>query len=248
VDKRLVAVDTDLQAPNFVTFTIHITNTGPSVLDVLPVFDIYTPTNLSFVSALPAPDDNVDDGNLTWSDLTASGAGGFGVNLAPGQTFVITTTFRIVQDITSTTNTAIVQGAVDVFNNNASDVSDAVVISNIPTAVKLLYFRVGGVSGQTVTLEWATGSEVDNFGFRLYRAASADFAQAQEITFVPAASTGATGAQYNYTDTAPDDGAWYYWLVDVDTNGVETWHGPVTTAIVPTGPLPHKLFLPLINR
>lgn len=248
VDKRLVAVDTDLQAPNFVTFTIHITNTGPSVIDVLPVFDIYTPTNLSFVSAVPAPDDNVDDGNLVWSDLTASGAGGYGVNLAPGQAFVITTTFRVVQDITSTTNTAVVQGAIDVFNNNASDVSDAVVVSNIPTAIKLLYFRLGTVSGQAVTLEWATGSEVDNFGFRLFRAASNSFEQAQEIAFVPAASSGATGAQYSYVDTPPTNGTWYYWLVDVDTNGVETRHGPITTAIVPTGPLPYSLFLPLVQR
>jgi len=248
VDKRLVAVDTDLVAPNFVTFTIHITNTGPSVIDVLPLIDIYTPTNLSFVSAVPTPDDNVDDGNLTWSDLTVSGAGGFGVNLAPGQTFVITTTFRIVQDITSTTNTAIVQGATDVFSNNASDVSDSVILSNIPTAVKLLYFRVGNVSGQAVTLEWATGSEVDNFGFWLYRAPTSDFGQASEIAFVPAASSGASGAIYSYVDTAPSSGTWYYWLVDIDTHGIETPHGPIATGSVPTAPLPYQLFLPVIQR
>lgn len=247
VDKVLIAADTDLAAPNFVTFTIHITNTGPSVLNVLPLIDIYTSTNLSFVSAVPTPDDNVDDGNLLWSDLTASGPGGFGRNLAPGEGFVITTTFRVVQSITSTTNTALVQGAVDTFGNTATDVSDAVVISNIPTAVKLLYFRLGNVSGPTVTLEWATGSEVDNFGFRLYRAPSSDFAQASEIAFVPAANNGAAGAQYSYTD-APGSGNWYYWLVDVDTHGVETSHGPVTTAIAPTGPLPYQLFLPILQR
>jgi len=55
LDKQLVAFDTDLLAPNYVTFTIVITNVGISTIDVLPLLDAYDPYYLSFVWAEPMP-------------------------------------------------------------------------------------------------------------------------------------------------------------------------------------------------
>ncbi|MCS7287462.1 MAG: DUF11 domain-containing protein, partial [Anaerolineae bacterium] len=66
VDKKLVAADLDDIFPNYVTFTILITNTGISVIDRLPLVDSYDPNVLSFVTATVYPNEPADDGLLTW--------------------------------------------------------------------------------------------------------------------------------------------------------------------------------------
>jgi hypothetical protein len=100
--------------------------------------------------------------------------------------------------------------------------------------VELLYFRVDGVSGLNVTLAWATASEIDNYGFKLYRAPVNDFALAEFIHFEPSAIPGGTGAgaTYSYVDAAPEAGQWWYWLGDVDTYGVEVIHPLSVEALV----------------
>ena len=246
LDKQLVAFDTDLLAPNYVTFTIVITNVGVSTIDVLPLFDQYDPYYLSFVRAEPMPDEPADDGLLTWYDLTGPAPNGFGRDLAPGESFRITTVFSVVHDITTTVNTAYVQGPYDVYDNPANEPRDDEPVVDIPTAVELLYFRVGGTVGPQVRLEWATAVEIDNFGFRLYRAPVADFARAEAVAFVPSEARGG-GATYVYTDTVPYDGTWWYWLADVDSQMQETVHGPVR-AVVGTVALPYRVYLPLVLR
>jgi uncharacterized repeat protein (TIGR01451 family) len=115
-----------------------------------------------------------------------------------------------------------------------------------PTAVELLYFRIGGVTGRRVRLEWATAVEIDNFGFNLYRASVADRSRAEWFAFVPSQARNG-GATYVYEDTVPADGLWWYWLADVDTSGRETFHGPVSTG-VGVHTLPHRVYLPLVMR
>ena len=246
LDKQLVAADLDEVLPNYVTFTIVITNIGVSAIDVLPLVDQYDPYYLSFFWAEPYPEEDADDGLLTWYDLTGPAPHGFERNLAPGESFRITTVFRVVHDITTTVNTAYVEGPYDVYDNPANEPRDDEVITNIPTAVELLYFRVGRTLGMQVRLEWATAVEIDTFGFRLYRAPVADFARAQAVAFVPSEARGG-GATYVYTDTVPYDGTWWYWLADVDTSGGETVHGPVR-AVVGTAALPYRVYLPLMLR
>jgi len=115
-----------------------------------------------------------------------------------------------------------------------------------PTAVELLYFRVGGVAGHEVRLEWATAVEIDNFGFNLYRALVADISRATLFAFVPSQARGG-GATYVYEDTVPADGLWWYWLADVDTSGYETFHGPVSAG-VGVNAWSHRVYLPLVMR
>ena len=115
-----------------------------------------------------------------------------------------------------------------------------------PTAVELLYFRVGGVAGREVRLEWATAVEINNFGFNLYRASVADRSRANWLGFVPSQARGG-GATYVYEDTVPADGLWWYWLADVDTSGRETFHGPVSAG-VGVNTWSHRLYLPLVMR
>ncbi len=246
IDKQLVAFDNDDLLPNFVTFTIVITNVGISTIDTLPLLDQYDPYYLSFVTAEPYPEDDADDGMITWLDLTGPAPHGFDRNLVPGESFRITTVFRVVHDITTTVNTAIISDPVDIYQNPANEPRDDEPIVNIPTAVELLYFRVGRVSGQSVRLEWATAVEIDNFGFNLYRAPGDDFSRATTIAFVPSEARGG-GATYVYNDTAPYEAVWWYWLADVDTSGRETLHGPVSVQ-VGAAALRYRVYLPLVLR
>ncbi len=248
VDKRLTGTDDDLlMAPNYITFTIVITNAGDNALDTLPLSDQYDLSDLSFVGSTPSPQEGADDGILTWYDLTGPAPYGFDRNLAPGESFLITTVFSMVHDtITVTTvNTAIVSGARDVYGNPAEDADDDEIVTNVPTAIELLYFRAGDVGGRQVRLEWATAVEIDNFGFNLYRAVGQAF-QPIKVDFVPSLAHGG-GATYVYIDTTPTAGPSWYWLADVDTSGRETFHGPVSTVVEATTQL-HRIYLPLVAK
>ncbi len=85
-----------------IQFTIRITNTGDSAIDILPLDDYYDTSKLDFIGASPATNDNTDDGTLRWSDLTATGPAGFGQNLAPGQSFQVILRFTAVTATTTT--------------------------------------------------------------------------------------------------------------------------------------------------
>ena len=93
-----------------------------------------------------------------------------------------------------------------------------------PTAVELLYFDVDRSVDGEVNLSWATATETNNLGFRIYRAPVMDRAQAERIHFEEAGG-GSAGHTYNYPDT-PGSGSWFYWLSDIDTNGREKFHLP----------------------
>lgn len=251
LDKQLVSRDRDDVAPNYVTFTIAIANVGPSVIDVLPLQDEYDPYYLSFVRATPHPDEPADDGILNWYDLTLPG-NGFGRNLGLGEVFTVTTVFSIAHTIPSTyttDNRAQVTGAIDIYRNPANRPRDQVPISNVPTAVELLYFRGEGATDRQVRLEWATALELDNVGFRVYRADEDDRSRASLVHFEPAAVMGARlGATYAYTDTVPADGVWWYWLVDVDTHGVETHAARPATQVEVNAALRYRVFLPFVLK
>jgi hypothetical protein len=116
----------------------------------------------------------------------------------------------------------------------------------VPTAVELLYFRAEPLNGQSVRLEWATEVEVDNFGFNLYRANKYDLQAASLIHFEPAVSDGASGATYVFLDTTSESGLWWYWLADLDTQGRETFHQPVSTFVPSNSGSSNLFYLPTI--
>jgi hypothetical protein len=81
-----------------------------------------------------------------------------------------------------------------------------------------------------VVVRWQTASEIDNIGFNLYRAESADGPRVQlNQGLIPSLSPGsATGADYRFVDRNVEVGhTYFYWLEDVDIHGVATLHGPV---------------------
>jgi hypothetical protein len=100
------------------------------------------------------------------------------------------------------------------------------------TAIKLDKFDASASRGK-VSLNWATGTEIDNAGFNLYRSASAD-GQLVKVNggMISAQAGAASGASYKATD-APGYGTFYYWLEDVSTGGAAKLHGPVKVTLSP---------------
>jgi uncharacterized repeat protein (TIGR01451 family)/fimbrial isopeptide formation D2 family protein len=227
------------------TYTLTYTNVGnTTALGVIITETV--PANTTFNAAGSAPD--------VWSCADGSGAGTTctlsvgalaGGNAGGSARFAVRVDPAVPQSVTAITNTAVIaddgtSGSDPTPADNDDDTSTPLVP---PTAVTLLYFRIGSVANGEVALEWATAAEVDNFGFKLYRAASNDFGAAGEIAFAPAQGN---NSSYAYTDS-PGSGTWWYWLADVDTNGNETVHGPVTTAIG-AGESSVRIYLPLVQR
>ncbi len=231
-----------------ITYTIRITNTGPSELDVVPLFDYYDPTYLDFTVSTP-PEDYRASGEIRWNDLTQS----FGRNLLPGEQFVVTTTFAVINEITQTVNRAVVSGTTDIYVNPAPPITDTATITNTPTAVDLLYFT-GEQVGNTAELRWATASETDNYAFFVYRGESANRDDAVEISGgIAAKGVGGAGAEYTFTDDTVSAGTTYhYWLADMDTTGTLTWHPPIELTITAGGDtganFTNRIYLPLIVK
>jgi hypothetical protein len=126
-----------------------------------------------------------------------------------------------------------------------SGMIDNVRISTEPTAVELLSFTAKNQDGRNVAVDWSTAAEIDNYGFNLYRSAKSDLVTATKIHFEPAG--GGSGHTYAYLDTPPSLGSWWYWLADVDTNGKETFHGPLRVDLNGDAPetLSHQIFMPI---
>jgi hypothetical protein len=102
------------------------------------------------------------------------------------------------------------------------------------TAVKLMSF-VAVPGDSSVTLEWRTGSELDNLGFHVYRSLSADGPWTRlTSSLIPGLGSSPLGRAYSWQDTGLTNGVRdYYRLEDVDTSSVSTFHGPVSAVPVP---------------
>jgi hypothetical protein len=90
-------------------------------------------------------------------------------------------------------------------------------------------------AGEPVVVRWGTAAEVNNGGFRVYRAlpdGNGGYLLADELTTSLIAAQGAPGqgAEYEFVDGAPYDPAdaapRAYYLQDIDLGGRTTLHGP----------------------
>lgn len=102
-----------------ISYDITITNNGSTTITTLPVVDTYDESIVSFVSSTVAPDDNNDDGELNWTDITTT----FG-DVAPTDSVSFTLVFNLHTVTELVENTAAVESAVDEHGDNANDVSD----------------------------------------------------------------------------------------------------------------------------
>ena len=128
--------------------------------------------------------------------------------------------------------------------NNISHISFCYTLGD-PPAIELASFSAVA-TGDSVTLSWETGAEVDNAGFNLYRAEHADGAYVKINNELIGAGGNGTGANYSYVDSV-GDGSFFYKLEDVDTSGVSTVHGPVQVQVGAADVFQAQLFLPIIQ-
>jgi len=105
-----------------------------------------------------------------------------------------------------------------------------------PTAVELSRFE-GWPEGLAVHVEWETVTELDNLGFNLYRAGTADgpYVKLNEELIPSQAPGSPVGAVYVWLDDGVQAGhTYYYRLEDLDIYGHTTLHGPVQVLVGPT--------------
>jgi hypothetical protein len=145
---------------------------------------------------------------------------------------------------------ATLAGAGNAFSNNSatddlgiSGDDDNVFNNGIPLAVELESF---GATARTrfnarVTVEWVTSAEIDLIGFNVFRA-ERDPANRSAWTLsgeplnpqlIPGRGTPSRGARYTFLDeerSMAQERA--YFLIDIDTSGRETIHGPAFARIL----------------
>ena len=231
-----------------IDFTISITNTGEGWIAVLPLQDVYDPTYLRFKSATPAPIDGDDDGQLDWSDLTATLG-----DLAPGASIEIQVHFQGVQDTThlpggSTINTTSVQSALADPDGSGplgaiAPLTDASAAEGVqifaPTGLRFVRFEASAQPGG-VRLRWQTLSEVDIVGFRVLRGMSPVSENPLEHGFIPLAGEIIVaeqagmdaGAAYSFVDKDALPGVvyWYALAVLKQHGGIE-YYGAAGAAL-----------------
>ncbi|HUT02524.1 MAG TPA: right-handed parallel beta-helix repeat-containing protein [bacterium] len=99
------------------------------------------------------------------------------------------------------------------------------------TYIELVSFAARPV-GSRIVLDWETGAEIDNAGFVVYRAIAGTSDYQQLSGLIPAQGTPSSGASYSFTDSDVEPGVSYnYWLVDIDTSGKWTAHGPASARL-----------------
>ena len=128
-----------------VVFNISVQNTGTTVLETVPLEDLYSDALYDFVSATVTPD-GVGAGSLLWNDVTGVG------NLAVNATFSVSVTLRAKGVANSATNNAAVNYAVDI---NGDPVPPSIGSAGVQTLAAT-------ISGYTYEDQGAAGFDVDD--------------------------------------------------------------------------------------
>ena len=98
---------------------------------------------------------------------------------------------------------------------------------DISTSISLSSFTAKPGNG-SVTMNWATETEIDNAGFNILRAETENGVYVKiNAALIPAKAGATQGASYQFIDgNAKNRTTYYYKLEDIDLNGNATQHGP----------------------
>jgi hypothetical protein len=133
----------------------------------------------------------------------------------------------------SASNATCVLNSLDCFiQANIIAYSPFALENNSPLAVNLSSFSAVQ-AGDHNTINWETASELKNLGFNLWRGTTASGpTEKLNSLLIPSQAPGGTdGFAYSYDDfNIASNTIYFYWLEDVDLQGVVTRHGPVSTA------------------
>ncbi|MBN2209252.1 MAG: DUF1565 domain-containing protein [Candidatus Coatesbacteria bacterium] len=155
-----------------------------------------------------------------------------------GQEFVNATTTPKIPDFTNliwwdnwyTTNVAgIRDGYPDGSNHLDMGFHQKV---NGCSAIDLVSFEARP-GADRIVLNWETGTEIDNAGFMLFRSIADTSEYVRLSSLIVAEGGPAYGASYSFVDRDVEPGVAYnYWLVDIDTSGKWTAHGPASARLL----------------
>jgi uncharacterized repeat protein (TIGR01451 family) len=238
-----------------ISFTIRITNTGNVTITTLPLNDAYSNFFMTYVGSTPVSDDNVDDGSINWSDLTAAAPGGFGQDLAPNASLAVVVEFIAKADTTplpdqETINNVTISGArYDPDGSGgvpeqgplpSKSANDGVGILS-PTSVLLADYGLDAGESR-VDIHWQTVDESNIAQFELYRVENG---VSTRLATLEAEKPGQpVGFRYTYADSDVSTQVWYEYHLDV-----LQLDGSVTT--MPLGNIytgGSRLFLPSVTR
>ncbi len=99
------------------------------------------------------------------------------------------------------------------------------------TSISLTSFDARPAGG-SIVLTWETGAEINCAGFALFReiAGTQDYKLISDL--IPGQGASSSGASYSFTDNDVELGITYnYWLVDIETSGAWTAHGPASARL-----------------
>lgn len=83
-----------------------------------------------------------------------------------------------------------------------------------------------------VRVDWATASETAVLGYYILRSNSAELSEAVAISSLIAAANASNGAYYSFRDKSfTESSTYYYWLSNLDFNGIEGFFGPLAVHI-----------------
>ena len=85
-----------------------------------------------------------------------------------------------------------------------------------PLPIQLASLTASPTGGSSVTLNWKTASETNNYGFYVERSATTSAGFAPVSGLIPGHGTSTTGFSYAYTDKSAPEGTSYYRLKQVD--------------------------------
>jgi uncharacterized repeat protein (TIGR01451 family) len=234
-----------------ITYTIRITNTGSTWLTVLPMRDVYSTTYLTYGKdgqfATPASNDNVDDGQIDWSDLTLTLG-----DVRPGQSVSVIVTFTAKADTTKlpggkTDNVAEVHDAVaqyvrnEVSGASGSDPAiqlpdkqdDAPAAIILPTGLSVTGLQANA-QGKDVTIVWQTANEAQILGFDVLRKSSPTDVKRANPEMIEAENAGSnTGTTYSFTDRGLAPGVYTYVLRVVKLDGTMEQLEPKIVTVKP---------------
>jgi hypothetical protein len=233
ITKRLVSASPTRPGLQ-VTFEIEIKNTGGSWISFLPLQDVYNNTFLTYgyggQFSTPSSNNNDNDGVLNWSDLTAAPPYGFGADLAPGETRVITVNFTARADTSQLPGQQVInyvtttggQADPDGPNGPLASIlslpdgqSEAPVTIYTPTGVTIESFAA--TPGENnVSVSWRTASEADIIGFNVLRADGSGELVQMNGDLILAQHAGAdAGADYSFEDAGAAPGVSYTYVLEI---------------------------------